>query len=237
MIKRFLALLLTGVFLVGLVSCDKKEEPKSGETVSHEKQESEPSEEGESEEKIVAIYAKSPEEAADKCLKALYSGNISDAKHYVTPNGNAFKELNSFRDKMMKSFGVSKGSKIEAKAEKLVKNTLSKFNFTRTNVKQTGNEAQVTYQVSMPDMTSINYSRYMDSYMSAMGISQEALMMELEGMNQQEMENWSREFSLDVMNYIFDSNEDFPKANTTTTVHVKKSKKGWLVNEIKNLTM
>ena len=191
--------------------------------------------ETDAEEKVEVIYAKTPEEAADKCIKAFKSGNLYDAKHYVAPDGNAFKEISAFRKNMVKSFGVEGNKELTALAEKLVNNVLVKTEYLRTQTKEKGDSATVSYKVSMPDMQSLDYSKYSDSYMAAKGITPEQLMMELEGMTEEEAESWAMEYSLNVMNYIFESGAAFDTTTETTTVTVKKHKEGWLVSSIENL--
>lgn len=243
MYKKILAAVLAAAALLWLCSCKDEKTVSAPKKPTHEsvgeteeKEEiKEIAEQSEKEEEAVRIYAKTPEEAADKCLLALYSGNISDAKHYVSPNGSAFKELNEFRSKTMKSFGVEGNDKLKAKAEKLLDNVLSKFEYKRINTKTEGDFSTVTYSVSMPDMGSIDYSKYSDAYMAASGITWEQLMTRIESMTEEEAQEWSKEYSLDVMNYIFESGGSFKRITQTTTVTVEKHKSGWLVSNIKNL--
>ena len=136
---------------------------------------------------------------------------------------------------MVKSFGVEGNKELTALAEKLVNNVLVKTEYLRTQTKEKGDSATVSYKVSMPDMQSLDYSKYSDSYMAAKGITPEQLMKELEGMTEEEAESWAMEYSLNVMNYIFESGAAFDTTTETTTVTVKKHKEGWLVSSIENL--
>ncbi len=235
--KKLTTVFMVALMMFSLFACKSEEEKK--ETLSHENAQTtekiEDSDTETEEEQVEIIYAKTPSEAADKCIEAFKSGNLYDAKHYVAPNGNAFKEISAFRKNMVKSFGVEGNKDLTALAEKLVNNVLVKTQYIRTETKEKGNSATVTYKVLMPDMQSIDYSKYSDSYMAAAGITQEQLMMQLEGMTEEESQNWAMEYSLNVMNYIFESGAAFKTTTETTTVTVKKHKDGWLVSNIDNL--
>lgn len=235
--KKLIAAFMAVLMMFTLFACRGEEEKK--ETLSHENAQTtekiEDSDTETEEEEVEIIYAKTPSEAADKCIAAFKSGNLYDAKHYVAPNGNAFKEISAFRKNMVKSFGVDGDKKLTALAEKLVNNVLLKTEYVRTETKEKGDSATVSYSVLMPDMQSIDYSKYSDSYMAAKGITPEQLMMQLEGMTEEESQNWAMEYSLNVMNYIFESGAAFKTITETTTVTVKKHKDGWLVSNIDNL--
>ncbi len=235
--KRFLAIILAAFIAAGVCSCKKEEKteekPKTHETVNEVGSDAE--EDALSEAETETIYAKTPEEAADKCIEAFKSGNLYEARNYVAPSGNAFSELSSFRGKMLKSFGVENNEKLTKEAEKLVENVLKQFKYTRESVKINEDVATVSYSVSMPDTQSIDYSRYSDAYMASKEMTQEELMLSLEGMSGEEAENWAMEYSLGVMNYIFESGGSFDRVSETTTVTVRKYKDGWLVSDIKNL--
>lgn len=234
--KKLIAMLMVALMMFVFSACKGGSEETS--TPNHEStQNTDKSEndETDTEEKVEVIYAKTPEEAADKCIEAFKSGNLYDAKHYVAPDGNAFKEISAFRKNMVKSFGVEGNKELMDLAEKLVNNVLVKTEYLRTGTKEKGDSATVSYKVSMPDMQSLDYSKYSDSYMAVKGITPEQLMMELEGMTEEEAESWAMEYSLNVMNYIFESGADFDTTTETTTVTVKKHKEGWLVSSIENL--
>ncbi len=233
--KKIIAIILA-LLCVAFCSCKKEEIKEEKElSVSHEaKKEEEKKEEKEQEEEIEVVYAKTPEAAADMCLNAFKSGDLYSARHYVTPDGKAFKELNELREDFLESFQVKGNQRLEEKAEKLVNNVLKHFNYTKTKSDIKGDKATITYSVSMPDMESINYSQYIESYMNAKGMTQEELMASLEGMNEAEIEAWSMEYSLDVMNYIFESGADFERETSVTVISVEKHKSGWLVSHIDN---
>lgn len=238
--KKLMAALMA-VFMMFMLSACKGAEEADTKTAEHKSAESTEKTENdaeafdEAEEEVEIIYAKTPDEAADKCIAAFKSGNLYDAKHYVAPDGNAFKEISAFRKNMVKSFGVEGNKELMALAEKLVNNVLVKTQYIRTETKEKGDSATVSYRVLMPDMQSLDYSKYSDSYMAASGITQEQLMMQLEGMTEAEAESWAMEYSLNVMNYIFESGAEFATTTETTTVTVKKHKDGWLVSNIENL--
>ncbi len=244
-IKRIIAFILATLCL-SLCSCgllDKEEEKKAikeqKDTTYKEVDLEEKDDEGEDKEEdeigdVEVIYATSPQEAADKCISAFKSGKLSDARHYVTPDGKAFKELGSFRSEMIKSLGVSGKSDLAAKAERLVNNVLKHFVYTKTQVKTNDDKATVVYEVSMPDTSNIAFSKSTEYYMASIGMSQEQLMSKIEGMSEKEAEAWSVEFGIDVMNYVFENETNFPRKTSSTVVLLEKHKSGWLVSDIKN---
>lgn len=184
--------------------------------------------------KVDVIYAKTPLEATEKCLTAFKSGNLLDATAYVTPDGKAFSELGRLKSKMIASFGTSGSDEVLAMAEKLANSALAQFSYTLKEAKTEGDNATLIYSVSMPDMGKINYSKYSDAYMKHMGMTQEQMMTELEGMSESEMQDWSAKYSLGLMNYVFESGEPLEQKIGTTTVKVEKHESGWLVSDIKN---
>lgn len=237
--KKFLAVILAAFIAFGICSCKKEEKaeekPKTHNAAKDAESKAEEESLEEAKKEAKTIYAKTPEEAADKCIEAFKSGNLYEARNYVAPSGNAFSELSSFRGKMLKSFGVENNEKLTKEAEKLVENVLKQFKYTRESVKINEDVATISYSVSMPDTQSIDYSRYSDAYMASKGMTQEELMLSLEGMNEEEAEKWAKEYSLGVMNYIFESGGSFDRVSETTTVTARKYKDGWLVSDIKNL--
>jgi len=184
---------------------------------------------------VELIYAKSPEEAAEKCLEAIRSGNLDEAKHYVEYNGNAFKEISEFKSKMMTSYKAENNDTRREKVEKYISNFFGELTYSKKSSEQSDNSATVIYSVSLPDMSKLGYSSYSDLYMAANGISPETLMTEIESMSREESENWSLDFTLDVINYTFENNLDIPKTDSNATISLKKSKEGWIVTDIKNL--
>ncbi len=230
--KKIIALLMALMCLT-LCSCgdgersEKQEEKEENQVTQSQKQE-------EKEEEIETIYAKTPEEAAQMCLDAFKSGNLYNARHYVVPNSETFAELKEFRENMLKSFGVEGNEKLTQKAENLVNKVLGSFVYTKTDTKIDGDNATVTYSVTMPDMESIDYSKHLDAYMTAKGFTQESMIESLEGKTEAEIEEWSMEMGLDVMLYIFEKGTGFGTTNATTVVTAKKSKSGWLVSTIVN---
>ncbi len=184
--------------------------------------------------KVELIYAKTPEEAAEKCIGAFKAGKLSDAAQYATPDGKAFVSLGLFRSKMVKSFGVVGNTELRELADDLVSKVLQKFVYTKTGSQVNGNSATVTYSVSMPDISKIDYSKYADSYMASKGITIEQQMKEIEGMSEAESLTWSKKFALEVMIYIFTNNSNFESKTGTTTVSLEKHSNGWLVSDIKN---
>lgn len=229
--KRFFATVLTIFIFFVLTACGDTPEETVKKPTNTQKSETEIV----TEEPVELIYAKTPDEAAEKCLEAIYSGNLDDAKHYIEYNGNAFKELSELKNGIMQSYKAESNAERKAKVEKYILNVFSKFSYSKKSLKESGDSATVVYSVSMPDISQINYSAYSDSYMTAKGISPESLMTELEGMNSTESAEWSLGFDLDVRNYIFESGADIPMTNAETTVQVKKGKEGWIVTEVKNL--
>ena len=246
--KKFLSIVIICVAVLALFGCSKTEkaakktetEPKKTAEKVKDKDKEEVSEEDaelfkEENAPVETIAETSPEEAADKCLDALYEGNLTEARKYSAPDDSAFKELTELRRKMMESFEVMDNQVLKEKVNTLIAATFKQFQKTRNEIKINGNSATVTYSVSMPDMSGIDYSKYSDGYMSASGITQEQLMSQIEGMTQEESEEWSKGYMLDVMTYAFENGGDLPRVTKTTTVYLDKTENGWLVSKIENL--
>ncbi len=244
--KKILSFIMLCVAVLALFGCSKTEktakktesEPKKT-TEKVQKKEEESKEDAELFEEenapVETIAETSPEEAADKCLDALYAGNLTEARKYSAPDDSAFKELTELRRKMMESFEVMDNQNLKEKVNTLIAATFKQFQKTRNETKINGNSAAVTYSVSMPDMSGIDYSKYSDGYMNASGITQEQLMSQIEGMTEAESEEWSKGYMLDVMIYAFENGGDLPRTTKTTTVYLDKTDSGWLVSKIENL--
>jgi len=97
---------------------------------------------------VELIYAKSPEEAAEKCLEAIRSGNLDEAKHYVEYNGNAFKEISEFKSKMMTSYKAENNDTRREKVEKYISNFFGELTYSKKSSEQSDNSATVIYSVS-----------------------------------------------------------------------------------------
>lgn len=240
--KKILALILA-LGCVFLFSCgknevEKTEKPKKETVETQDK--AEETQDSEKEEalaeipKVEVVYETTPEESANKCLEAFKAGDPTKASAYVAPNGKAFKSLGLLKTNMIKAYGVEGNAELTALAEKLVENTLKQYVYTKRETKVNGDKATIVYDVSMPDMAKIDYSKYADNYMASKGITIEQQMMELEGMTEQEMQDWSTKYSLELMNYIFEQGGTFPQKTGTTTVSLEKHEGGWLVSDIIN---
>lgn len=237
LMKKIFASMLLCIVALSFVSCSdsdgNSDTNKKDGNISSDSSEIDSGTNQEAEVEI--IYAKTPEEAAEKCLDAIYSGNLDDAKHYVDPKGNAFKELTETKSKIMTSLDADSSEDRKNKVDKYILNLFSKFSYTQKEVSKKDETSTVVYSVSMPDMGSFNYSTYMDSYMSANGISYEEFFSAYEKMTKEEADKWAVDFQLDVMNYVLENNLEIPMIGTETTVYLKKGNEGWIVTDIKNL--
>ena len=83
--RKILGLILALVTIISLSSCKKEVAP------ALPKAEKDPDRAFE-EEIVEVIYAKTPQEAADKCMDAIYTGDFSSARQYVLQEGNAKAE-------------------------------------------------------------------------------------------------------------------------------------------------
>lgn len=227
--RKIFALLLILAAVLSLSSCkneEKQEEPpKKEEEIPFEFEE----------EEIEIIYAKTPEEASDKCMDAIYTGDLSGAKQYVLEDGNAKTEINKFREGIKKSFEkIAPGASAE-KIDRLFKNAFSRTDCKRTGTTKEGDRATVSYLISVPDMGSINFSAYMDEYIASLGMGPEEFMTFLESMSAEESQKWSMELGVDVLNYVFEKGGAFSKSESRAEVVVENRKNGWIVTEIKIL--
>ncbi len=232
--RKILLLVLLLVTLFCFSSC-KKEEKAEENTKQEEENISLEAEENEEDEIVEVIYAKTPEEASDKCMEALYTGDFSGAKQYVLQEGNAKTEIGKFREGIKKSLeNMSQGVSKE-KSDRLLKNTFDNIKCKRTGVNKAGDRATVSYSIVVPDMGGINFSLYMDEYIASLGMGMEEFMTFLESMSEEESQKWSAEFGIDILNYVFESKRTFPKTESQATVVVENRKNGWIVTEINNL--
>ncbi len=224
--RKILALILIFAALLGLPSCKKEEAepPKEEDKLSFELEEEE--------EVIEIIYAKTPEEASDKCMDAIYTGDFSSAKQYVLEEGNARAEISRFRSGIKQSLeGISKGVSAD-KVERLVRNTFNNTLCKRVGVEKNGDKATVSYLISIPDMSGVNFSSYMSEYIASQGMSIEEFMTSLESMTAEENQKWSLELGVDILNYIYESKSSFSRIENKASVVVENRKNGRIVTEI-----